>query len=60
MDESKNNGLEAEWIENRKQQEHATQREVWNCWSAHWDGVILTLSSLSLNQSRDKTYAKQA
>ena len=27
---------------------------------AHWGGVILTLSSLSLNQSRDKTYARQA
>ena len=30
MDESKNNGLEADWIENTKQQEHATQRVAWN------------------------------
>ena len=42
MDESKNNGLEAEWIENRKQQEHATQREVWNRWPGH-QRVLCTL-----------------
>ena len=35
MDESKNNGLEADWIENTKQQEHATQRVAWNCWPGH-------------------------
>jgi hypothetical protein len=56
----KTTALEADWIENRKQQEHATQRRglEWLGWppasSLHWDCVILTRSSLSLNQSRDK------
>jgi len=51
----------------RTQNNKSTQRSEWPgmlAWppasSLRWDDVILTRSSLSLNQSRDKAYAKQA